>query len=322
MLETALNLEIKTEASRENSDELRGYFWLSLTRAMDQKAKSLHSQGQLCTFPSSRGQEAWFVGLGSVLSENDIYLPYYRDHGCLIQRGYTPADVFSYWAGFESANQSGYSHDFPFSVPIASQTSHAVGAAWRLKHSRDRSVVCSLGDGATSKGDFYEALNFACIHALPVLFVINHNNLAISTSFEKQSASSIASKFSGFACHINEVNGIELGAVCSAIKRSISQLKSEKRPGLLVAHTARLDPHTVLDDYHKYEDPSRIRELRLSHDPLAHYQNSLLEPGLATEQDFARIDARTKHLVDQAADMCKNHRSIQENPAEFLFSHS
>ncbi len=308
-------------ALRQGSPDLSHYFWLSLTRAMDLKAKSLHSQGKLCTFPSSRGQESWFVGLGATLAVEDIYLPYYRDHGCLLQRGYTPADIFSYWAGFESANQSGYTQDFSFSVPIASQTTHAVGAAWRYKNTRDRLVICSLGDGATSKGDFYEALNFACIYALPVLFVINHNNLAISTSFDKQSATPLATKFQGFACHVNEVSGLDFDAACAAISFSLSQLRIEKRPGILIAHTARLDPHTVLDDYEKYADPQDIRALRLAHDPVVHYQNSLLDKGLASDQDFSEIDARTKDLIDQAAEICNNHQSTQKNPAEFLFAH-
>ncbi len=320
MPQSTVLAKLEDEVNRFSEPCHRHYFWLSLTRAMDLKARSLHSQGQLCTFPSSRGQEAWFVGLGTTLSADDIYLPYYRDHGCLLQRGYSPADIFCYWAGYESSNQAGYKQDFPFSVPIASQTTHAVGAAWRYKNSRDRLVVCSLGDGATSKGDFYEALNFSCIHALPVLFVINHNNWAISTSFAKQSASPITNKFSGFACEINEVNGLDFDAVCSAIDHSLSQLRLERKPGLLIAHTARLDPHTVLDDYEKYEDPSTIRALRLSHDPIAHYQNSLLDKGLATEQDFLRIDAHTKHLIDLAADACKDYESIQKNPAEHLFA--
>lgn len=321
MTHIAKESQLLAEAQRQRSPSLSQYFWLSLTRAMDLKAKSLHSQGQLCTFPSSRGQEAWFVGLGTTLAAEDIYLPYYRDHGCLLQRGYSPADIFSYWAGFESANQAGYSQDFPLSVPIASQTTHAVGAAWRHKNTRDRLVICSLGDGATSKGDFYEALNFACIYALPVLFVINHNNLAISTNFAKQSATPLAQKFSGFACQVNEVNGLDLDAVCTAVGDALSQLRSQKMPGILIAHTARLDPHTVLDDYEKYTDPNSIRALRLSHDPLAHYQNALLDKGLASAQDFVDIDARTKILIDQATEVCKNHQSIQKNPAEFLFRH-
>lgn len=317
----ATEKEIQAEALRQSTPDLTNYFWLSLTRAIDLKAKSLHSQGKLCTFPSSRGQEAWFVGLGATLGEEDIYLPYYRDHGCLLQRGYTPSDIFSYWAGFESANQAGYLQDFPFSVPIASQTTHAVGAAWRHKNTRDRLVVCSLGDGATSKGDFYEALNFACIYSLPVLFVINHNSLAISTSFEKQSATPLATKFKGFACQLHEVNGLDFDAVCRAINLSLSQLRTEKKPGILIAHTARLDPHTVLDDYEKYADPQDIRALRLAHDPVVHFQNGLLDRGLATDQDFSQIDAHTKHLIDQAADACNHHQSIQKNPAEFLFAH-
>ncbi len=309
------------EALHLSNPNLANYFWLSLTRAIDLKAKSLHSQGKLCTFPSSRGQEAWFVGLGATLGVEDIYLPYYRDHGCLLQRGYTPADIFSYWAGFESANQAGYVQDFPFSVPIASQTTHAVGAAWRYKNTRDRLVVCSLGDGATSKGDFYEALNFACIYSLPVLFVINHNNWAISTSFDNQSATPLATKFQGFACQVNEVNGLDFDAACAAISHSLSQLRTEKKPGILIAHTARLDPHTVLDDYEKYADPQDIRTLRLAHDPVAHFQNSLLDKGLATDQDFSQIDVRTKLLIDLSAEICKNTQSIQKNPAEFLFAH-
>lgn len=136
---------------------------MSLVRQFDNKAINLQRTGKLGTYPSSRGQEAVGVGIGHALEQHDVFCPYYRDQGTLLLRGIKLSEFLTYWGGDERG--SDYSNpdvkeDFPNCVPIAGQMLHAAGVAYAIKYRKqNRAVLTTCGDGATSKGDFYEAIN-------------------------------------------------------------------------------------------------------------------------------------------------------------------
>ena len=160
-----------------------------LVRTMDTKAIALQRTGKLGTYPSTRGQEAVFVGIGNAMAKKDIFVPYYRDMGTLIQRGVKLSQILQYWGGDERGNCLLIVKIFHYSVPIGSQPLHAAGAAYAVKYRKENRAVLSMcGDGATSQGDFYEAMNVAGVWKLPVVFVVCNNQWAISVSREAQTA--------------------------------------------------------------------------------------------------------------------------------------
>ncbi|SFI16466.1 thiamine pyrophosphate-dependent enzyme [Bradyrhizobium sp. cf659] len=154
------------------------YRAMVLLRLFDRKAVALQRTGRLGTYAVSLGQEAVSVGIASAMREEDVLLPSYRDNGALIWRGVKLEEILLFWGGDERGNRfSGSVHDFPFCVPVGSQAPHAAGVAYAFKLRREpRVAVCMFGDGATSKGDVYEAMNFAGVHKLPVVFVATNNH--------------------------------------------------------------------------------------------------------------------------------------------------
>jgi pyruvate dehydrogenase E1 component alpha subunit len=138
------------------------YQHMVMNRVFDQKAIALQRTGRMGTFPSSLGQEAFGVGIGMALEEDDVFVPYYRDHGAHLLRGHKIEDLLLYWGGDERGSAAGPKQDFPVCVPIATQITHAAGAAAALKiKGKDNIALVSIGDGGTSKGDFFEGLNVA-----------------------------------------------------------------------------------------------------------------------------------------------------------------
>ena len=156
------------------------YRSMLLLRLFDRKAVALQRTGRLGTYAISLGQEAVSVGVASAMRPEDVLLPSYRDNGALLWRGVKLEEIWLFWGGDERGNQfSGPVHDFPFYVPVGSQAPHAAGVAYAFRLRKEpRVAVCLFGDGATSKGDVYEAMNFAGVHKLPVVFV----ELTASTS--------------------------------------------------------------------------------------------------------------------------------------------
>ena len=139
------------------------YKKMQLIRAMDTKAVNMQRTGKISTYPSSRGQEAVGVGSAHAMQPTDVFCPYYRDQGSLVERGVSIADIFNLWGGDERGNlYPNNPEDLPTCIPIACQYLHAAGVAFAIKHRKQqRAVLTTGGDGSTSQGDFYEAINLA-----------------------------------------------------------------------------------------------------------------------------------------------------------------
>jgi pyruvate dehydrogenase E1 component alpha subunit len=228
-----------------------------LTRTLDKKAVLLQRMGKMGTYPSSLGQEAVYAGIGSAMQADDVYCPAYRDQGTMLLRGVKPAEILSVWGGDERGND--YSakqakQDFPISIPIATQMLHAAGAAYAIKLRHQKQVVVTTcGDGGTSKGDFYTAMNFAGVQHLPMVFVINNNQWAISVSRKMQTAAqtlaqkAIAAGFNGL-----QVDGNDVIAVRHEVANAIEKARNGGGPTLIEAITFRLCDHTTADDASRY----------------------------------------------------------------------
>lgn len=239
----------------------RLYRWMVLTRTFDLKAINLQRTGKMGTYAASLGQEAVSVAIGHTMAKDDVLVPAYREYGAQFQRGVQMVEILRFWGGMEKGNC--YEHcpqDFPIAVPIGTQPLHAAGIATAMKYRKEkRAAVSVCGDGATSQGDFYEAMNVAGAWHLPVVFVINNNQWAISISRKNQThTETLAQK--GLAAGINgqQVDGNDIIAMCEVLDKALTRARSGKGPSVIEAITYRLHDHTTADDASRYRAPAEV----------------------------------------------------------------
>lgn len=277
------------------------YKKMSLLRVFDTQMVNLHRTGKIGTFPSSQGQEAVFTAIGSILNKDDVHCPFYRDQGVFIQRGYAMEDVLAYWAGDERGNASpAAKDDFPICVPIASQCLHATGVAFAIKHrQQDRIVLTDIGEGGTSKGDFYEAMNLAGTWQLPIVFVINNNQWAISVPTQKQThTKTFAQKAIAAGIDCLQVDGNDIIAMQIALQQAANSAKSGK-PFLIEAVTYRLCDHTTVDDARRYSNHEE-KKLAWKREPIARLGYYLEAEGLWSKEQETDLQQQLKKQVETA----------------------
>lgn len=265
-----------------NTDRLVEFYRaMLLTRLFDRKAIALQRTGQLGTYASSLGQEAIGVAIGSAMRPDDVLLPTYREYGAQLLRGVTMTEILLYWGGDERGmDYEGPREDFPICVPVASHSAHAVGVAFAFKSRKTpRVAVCVLGDGGTSKGDFYEAINLAGAWHLPVLFVVSNNQWAISVPRDSQSAAeTLAQKAIAAGITGEQVDGNDVIATYDRVRYALEKIRHENEPILIEALTYRLCDHTTADDASRYRPEKEVETQRVT-DPLTRLKQYLLNNG-------------------------------------------
>ena len=239
------------------------YKTMSFVRVFDTKSIALQRTGKLGTYASCLGHEAAHVGIGSAMREEDVFAPMYREYGAQFCRGVLPREVLLYWGGDERGNNfSGPQHDFAWCVPIATQCLHAAGAALAFKIRKEpRVAVCVVGDGGTSKSDFYGAINVTGAMTLPMVTVIVNNQWAISVPRKAQtSAKTLAQK--GIAAGIEsiQVDGNDIIAVRAAMDHALKRARHGHGGSLIEAVTYRLSDHTTADDARRYRADAEVKD--------------------------------------------------------------
>lgn len=253
------------------------YRHLWLTRLFDRQAIALQRTGRLGTYAGCLGQEAVSAAIGDRLTANDILVPYYRDQAAQLRRGMKPSSILRFWGGDEWGCHDGGPRDLPWCIPIATQLPHAAGVAAALKYRHEpAAVLVTCGDGASSRGDFYEALNLAGVWHLPLVVVINNNQWAISVPLSQQTAAATLAQKS-VACGLPgvRVDGNDYFAVSVVLEEALQRARSGKGPTLVEAVTYRLCDHTTADDMSRYADPA-VRAEAARHEPLLRFR-ALLE---------------------------------------------
>jgi pyruvate dehydrogenase E1 component alpha subunit len=284
---------------------VRLYKNMVLTRLFDRKAVALQRTGQLGTYPSSLGQEATAVGLGAAMAREDVLLGTYRETGAMIIRGVQLHEILQYWGGDERGSAysgpSAPEQDFPISVPIATHAPHAVGVAFALKmRSEPRVAVCAIGDGATSKGDFYEALNAAGVWQLPLVFVIVNNEWAISVPRRSQSrAATLAQKAISAGIEGEQVDGNDLIAVHDAMDRALAKARGGGGPHVIEALTYRMSDHTTADDARRYRSDDELERWQAL-DPIARLRAYLTRESRWSDADEQSLAAECEAALDDA----------------------
>ncbi|HEY1362304.1 MAG TPA: pyruvate dehydrogenase (acetyl-transferring) E1 component subunit alpha [Xanthobacteraceae bacterium] len=286
------------------------YRAMVLARAFDLKAVSLQRTGRLGTYAVSLGQEAVAVGIAGAMRPEDVLLPSYRDNGALLWRGVKLEEILLFWGGDERGSRwSGPAHDFPYCIPVGSQAPHAAGVAYAFRLGKEpRVAVCLFGDGATSKGDVYEAMNFAGVCKLPVVFIANNNQWAISVPLKLQTAAeTLAQKAIAAGFRGEQVDGNDVIAMHAAARTAIDHARAGKGPSFIEALTYRLGDHTTADDAARYRPVEEV-QAHWKEEPIARLRAHLVSRGAwgkAREEELAaqcqqRIEASIEKYLAAA----------------------
>jgi len=271
---------------------LAAYRGLVEGRRINDQAGALVRQGRLAVYPSSHGQEACQVGAAMVLGDTDWLFPTYRDSVAVIARGVDPADAMVLLKGDWHSGYDVRAHRVaPQATPLATQLLHAVGFAQAAKHRGEDTVVLALcGDGATSEGDFHEAMNFAAVFHVPVVFFVQNNEFAISVPLSRQTAApSLAHKAIGYGMPGQRVDGNDVAAVLAVLGEAVSRARAGGGPSLVEAHTYRMQAHTNADDDTRYREREEVQAW-IDRDPLLRLRAHLTSTGALdadAEEGFA-----------------------------------
>jgi len=298
------------------------YKAMVLTRVFDKKAVALQRTGKLGTYPSSLGQEAISVAVGSVMQPEDVLVPYYREYGAQFIRGVTMKEILLYWGGDERGmDYQGPQHDFPISVPIASQGPHAVGIAYAMKLRKEKRVaVVFFGDGATSKGDFYESVNAAGVWNLPLIFIVNNNQWAISIRRENQTnCETIAQKAFAGGIDGEQVDGNDPIAMRAVFEKAVDKARSGQGATVIEALSYRLCDHTTADDATRYRDDAEVKAA-WEKEPVVRLRQHLTNIGdWDDDKEQAHLEACSKQVEEQVNTYLDTPAQAPETMFDYMF---
>jgi pyruvate dehydrogenase E1 component subunit alpha len=287
-------------------------------RLFDRKGTALQKQGRLATYAPFEGQEAAQVGSAAALRRQDWMVATYRDAAAMWLHGY-PWKLLLLWrAGDERGNCPPEGVNvLPPSITVGAHMLHAVGLAWAARlQGQDRVAITYFGDGATSEGDFHEAMNFAGVYQLPVVFLCENNQYAISLRRDRQTAAStIAGKAQGYGLPGVAVDGNDLFAMYRATAGAVERARSGGGPTLIEALTYRLGPHTTSDDPGRYRAADEESEWR-PRDPIERVRRYLATQGGWSEAWQHTIEAEEAAEIEAAVDEAEALPPIR--PAEIF----
>ncbi|NND65907.1 MAG: pyruvate dehydrogenase (acetyl-transferring) E1 component subunit alpha [Gammaproteobacteria bacterium] len=303
-----------------NAELIRMYRMMSLMRVFDKKAVNLQRTGKLGTYASCLGHEATHVGIGAAMRAEDCLAPMYREYGAMVWRGVKMEEILLYWGGDERGSAySGPIHDFPICVPIATQCLHGAGAAMAFQLRREkRCVVTVIGDGGTSEGAFYEALNLAGVRKLPMVFVIANNQWAISVPREIQSAAqTLAQKGIAAGVPAVQVDGNDVITVRDEMNKALQRARDGQGPTVIEAVTYRLSDHTTADDASRYRKQGEVTKA-WSVEPLVRLNKYLTEQKVWNEKDEQALLNECAKQVDVAVNA---YLDTDKAPPEHMFDY-
>jgi len=294
-------------------DKKKEMFWMMLlSRRLDERAWVLHRQGKIAFHISGIGQEAAQVGaVYAIKKGKDWLVPYYRDLAMMIALGMTPAEFVMSLMGkaaeptsgarqmpshFSLRNANIVSH----SAPVATQSPHAAGIGLGIKlDGGDAVVLTTIGEGSTSQGEWYEAVNFAAIHKLPVVFLVENNEYAISVPQDKQMAvASAADKACGLGLPGLEIDGTKVFEVYDAMLEAVENARKGQGPSVIEARMYRLTPHSSDDDDRSYRTREEVDEHK-KEDPILLAKDQLIDEKLMTEEEYKNLEEKAKAEVDE-----------------------
>ncbi|WP_018931646.1 thiamine pyrophosphate-dependent dehydrogenase E1 component subunit alpha [Gracilibacillus lacisalsi] len=307
--------------SLENDKDtlLAMYREMLLARRIDERMWLLNRSGSIPFVVSCQGQEVMQIAASFALNkERDYVLPYYRDLGVVIHFGMTTREIFlQAYAKGEDPNSGGRQMPSHFSQkqnrivtgssPVTTQVPHAAGFALAAKMEKNPAVsFVTLGEGSSNQGDFHEGLNFAGVHKLPVIFMVENNKYAISVPLNKQVAcENISDRAIGYGIKGIKVDGNEAIEVYEAVKQAHQRALNGEGATLIEAVSYRLTPHSSDDDDMTYRTKDEVTNEK-SKDGIVRFQNFLFEKGYLTETINDDLEAEIKKEINDATEYAEN----------------
>lgn len=290
------------------------YESMVLIRIYDEIALKLQRAGRLGTYIFSKGHEAIHVGSALAIRKKDWIVPSFRAEGVLISKGVPIENIYQIYSGDERGNHF-QQNILPISIPVGTQMLHACGLAYAMKYKNKKEVAITyFGEGATSEGDFHEAMNFAGVFRLPVVFICQNNQYAISVPLKKQTASeTIAQKALSYGFKGIKVDGNDVFAVYKATKEAIEK----GVPTLIECFTYRVTDHTTADDSKKYRSNEEVK-LWEKKDPIKRLEIFMLKNKLVNKNYFIKVKEGAEVKVNLAV---KKYESIKDAPAEDILNY-
>ncbi|MGB6984961.1 MAG: thiamine pyrophosphate-dependent dehydrogenase E1 component subunit alpha [Candidatus Aquilonibacter sp.] len=293
-----------------------------LQRAVDTRGFQLNRQGKIGIAMGSEGHEAVQAGAGMAFARGkDLLYPYYRNTGITLACGFALEDIFRSQFARATDTTGGKSiinhvtdkkkGIASISSILAAQCPHAVGAAYAIKHrgERDRMVLCQFGEGSTSEGEWHESINFAAIHQVPVVFLCENNQWAISTPISKQMANpSVAARAQGYGIEGVVVDGFDPVAVYEAVHRARQKAVAGGGPTIVEAMCYRFLSHTTDDDERTYRTREEVAEQR-ANDPVPRFEQRLIDAGVLTRDEIEAMRKRIAERVNATTD------AVEKEPA-------
>jgi 2-oxoisovalerate dehydrogenase E1 component alpha subunit len=310
-------------------EDLRQMYWLvTLGRTLDQRSLLLYRQGRAPFILSCAGHEvAQVAATWPLIPGKDWISPYYRDVVACFRMGYTAYDVMLSVLAKRDDPASGATqtpghfssrklHIISGGSPVATQVVHGVGAAYAMKLRREDTVMMTMfGDGATAQGDMHEAMNFASIHKLPVIFFCENNGYAISVPLSKQMAiKHFAERAKGYAMPGYTVDGHDPVAVYRVAREAVERARAGEGPTVIEALVDRLSPHSSEDDPRRYRDPAELAELA-KRDCVPIFRRQLIAWGVMTEDELNAMDRKAQEEVDEATRRAAQARDARPEEA-------
>lgn len=299
-------------------------WWMILSRRLDERAWVIHRQGRIAFHISGMGHEACQIAAAFAINRGvDYIVPYYRDLAIVLATGVTPLDFMISLYGKEgelsSAARQMPSHwgakhlnIASTSSPVATQIPHAAGLAFGIKYkaqmgmldpkdeSQPRLALTSIGEGSTSQGEWHEGMNWAGVHKLPFICLVQNNRYAISVPVEKQMAvPDVADRAAAYGVHGVVVDGNDVLAVYDAMAEAAQRAYNGEGPTLVEAKTYRPVPHSSDDDDRSYRSREEVEEWKRK-DPIMRYEKHLMAEGIITQADLDEFEAKAKTMVDAA----------------------
>ncbi len=281
------------------------YELMVLARSFDDKAFSMQRQGRIGTYLQVKGQEASQVGSTYALQDKDWLFPMYRSAASLITRKQPMHMILQYFGGDERGLKTPNNlNNFPIILCVGTQIPIATGCAWASKLKNEKAVsMVYFGDGASSKADFHEGLNFARVFNVPCIFICENNQYAISVPRNEQTASqTIAQKAIAYNINKIQVDGNDVFAVYKATKEAVDNARNGKGPTLMESFTYRVGDHSTSDDAKRYRSDSEVQEW-IKKDPIARLEKYMKSKKLLDDNYKKQVEQKAKEKVEKEVEV-------------------
>ena len=314
------NCDEKLKPKLKPNEIKRIYESMVLARVYDERALKLQRQGRIGTFASLKGQEAIHVASALAAKDSDWIVPSFRCEGVYITKGYPIENIYQVYGGDERGyNCPKDANVTPFEITVGTQMLHACGIAWGAKlKKKNIGVLTFFGDGGTSEGDFHEAMNLAGVFKLPVVFICQNNQWAISVPREKQTASeTLAQKAIAYGFEGIQVDGNDVFSVYLSVRDALDKARKGQGPMMIECITYRMSDHTTADDASKYRTKSEVKKWE-EKDPIERLAKYMLKKKIVNLDYFVNVKKKADEKIDDAI---KKYETIEEADPEDILSY-